>query len=249
MICVNLESGLTPAAFLASEEALLDAAESGGPEVLCFWESARPFIVVGFGQSVEREVDLPACRAANVPIVRRHSGGGAVVQGPGCLNYALILRQDTHPALATVGESNRWIMERNRRALQSVLGDAAIASVRGHTDLALGGADGIERKVSGNAQRRRKSALLFHGTLLHSLESLGGESRLNLLHFPSLQPEYRGSRAHTDFVSTIPSTAPDLTDAWKQEWEALAPGCPPDPASVEALMASRYTLDSWNFRR
>ena len=82
MICVNLESGLTPAAFLASEEALLDAAESGGPEVLCFWESARPFIVVGFGQSVEREVDLPACRAANVPIVRRHSGGGAVVQGP-----------------------------------------------------------------------------------------------------------------------------------------------------------------------
>lgn len=249
MICVHFDSGLTPAAFLASEEALLDATESGGPEALCFWESARPFVVVGFGQSVEREVDLPACRAANVPVLRRHSGGGAVVQGPGCLNYALLLRQDTHPALAMVGESNRWIMERNRRALQSVLGAAAVASVRGHTDLALRGADGVERKVSGNAQRRRKSALLFHGTLLHSLETLGGESRLNLLRFPSLQPEYRGSRSHVNFVSSIPAGAAALIEAWKGEWEAFDPGLPPDSASVEGLVASRYCLESWNFRR
>src|SRR5204863_6569004 len=112
---------------------------------------------------------------------RRCSGGGAVLQGPGCLNYSLVLRLDSHPALHTVTGTNRFVMERNRAALESFLirgtpPQEALFSksdignwkseiaVRGHTDLALG-----DHKFSGNAQRRRRRAVLFHGTFLLNL--------------------------------------------------------------------------------
>ena len=50
-------------------------------------------------------------------------------------------------------------MTTNRDALGQALGQAV--EIEGHTDLAI---DGV--KFSGNAQRRRRDALLFHGTIL-----------------------------------------------------------------------------------
>ena len=49
-------------------------------------------MVVGYANQVEVEVNVPACTARGIPILRRCSGGGTVVQGPGCLNYAVVLR-------------------------------------------------------------------------------------------------------------------------------------------------------------
>src|SRR5689334_16956944 len=91
----------TPAENLACDEALLQAAETGNSgEVLRFWESPTHFVVVGYANKVGAEVNVAACDARNVPILRRCSGGGTVLQGPGCLNYALVLRiaddQPTH---------------------------------------------------------------------------------------------------------------------------------------------------------
>ena len=93
----------SPEENLACDETLLDwCDESDGPEILRFWEPHRHFIVVGYSNRVECEVNLAACRELNIPVLRRCSGGGTVVQGPGCLNYALILRFDSEPALQTV---------------------------------------------------------------------------------------------------------------------------------------------------
>ena len=241
---LQLDPGLAPDACLATEDALLDAADAGGPEVLCFWESPRPFVVVGFGQSVEREVDLAVCRSEGIPVLRRQSGGGAVVQGPGCLNYALVLRIQAETPLATVGGTNRWVMDRNRRALATLVGHGVV--VRGHTDLALRGEDGSEKKVSGNAQRRRRNALLFHGTLLRAADV---ELMSRLLRFPSLEPDYRNGRNHAEFVATIPQSAEALKEAWTREWDAQTPGTAPDPSLVLRGIELRYSLDSWNLRR
>ena len=77
----------SPAENLACDEALLDWCESGdGVECLRFWESPEPFVVVGYANKVETEVNVAACEARKIPILRRCSGGGTVVQGPGCLN-------------------------------------------------------------------------------------------------------------------------------------------------------------------
>lgn len=247
--CLHLDPRLPPEAILAVEELLLDGVEQGDPEVLYFWESPRPFVVLGYGQSAGREADLDACRKANVPVLRRESGGGAVLQGPGSLNYGVVLRQDSDPALATVSGTNGWIMERNARALQSLLPPSLRAGIRGHTDLALLESDGRARKVSGNAQRRRRVSLLFHGTLLHSLEALQQAAPLDLLHSPSLEPDYRAHRSHAEFLTSIPASADALRDAWIREWAGITPGAPPGSARIQARVDSRYSLNTWNLRR
>src|SRR4051794_13262168 len=105
MHCLDLTYD-SPAANLALDEALLDACEIGGAEVLRFWESPKYFVVVGYSNKVDTEVNVSECRKRNVPVLRRCSGGGTVLQGPGCLNYSLILNFDTDPKLQTIPGAN-----------------------------------------------------------------------------------------------------------------------------------------------
>jgi lipoate-protein ligase A len=233
----------TPAELLAWDDALLETTEAGGPEMLWFWEADRPFVVVGYGQEIAREVDEAACAEHQVPILRRCSGGGTVVQGPGCLNYGLTLRIEEAGPLATITGANRWIMERNRRALATLLGEGV--RVRGHTDLALAGPAG-ERKFSGNAQRRKRQALLFHGTLLCQFD-LG--LMASLLRFPSAQPDYRESRGHLDFVANTGLAPSAVRHALRQEWQAADSLAALPVAEMRQALADRYGRPEWHRRR
>jgi lipoate-protein ligase A len=127
----------TPAENLAADEALLDWREQdGGDGILRFWESPEIFVVVGYANKIEEEVEAASCEADKIPVLRRCSGGGTVLQGRGCLNYALVLEIVGNPALANITRANQYIMERNRAALQSVVGNSQKIKVQGHTDLA-----------------------------------------------------------------------------------------------------------------
>jgi len=82
----------TPQENLACDEALLEMCERGyDREILRFWEPSSLFVVLGYSNPVSTEVDHEACRTAGVPILRRYSGGGTVLQGSGCFDYALVL--------------------------------------------------------------------------------------------------------------------------------------------------------------
>lgn len=224
----------SPAENLALDEALLDAAESGhSGEVLRFWESAMPFVVVGYANKVASEVNLAACEAKEIPVLRRCSGGGTVVQGPGCLNYAVILRITETGPTRSISAANCYIMEHNRAALAKLVSDLRVC---GHTDLARG-----DLKFSGNAQRRRKNFLLFHGTLLLNFHlPLISE----LLKMPSLQPDYRESRAHDRFVMNLKLPAEavkeTLVEAWQAKSEFAAPPKPP------LALVEKYNSTEWN---
>ena len=86
----------SPAENLALDEALLEAAEAGelAGDVLRLWEMPQPAVIVGRSSRLAEEVDAPAVRAAQVPVLRRASGGAAVVVGPGCLMYSVVLRYE-----------------------------------------------------------------------------------------------------------------------------------------------------------
>src|SRR5689334_4969218 len=88
----------SPSLNLALDEALLDQCEEGSSdEVLRFWEPREPFVVLGYSNKVLSEVNLSYCRENNIPVLRRTSGGGTVLQGPGCLNYSLVLASERRP--------------------------------------------------------------------------------------------------------------------------------------------------------
>jgi lipoate-protein ligase A len=230
---------------------LLNWGENGGGEVLRFWEPREHFIVVGYANKVAAEVNVAVCAAGDVPVFRRCSGGGAVLQGPGCLNYTLILQIAAQPLLANISGANKFIMERNRAAMESEVrsrqSEVEIA-VRGHTDLALvprHSSPVTPRKFSGNSQRRHKRALLFHGTFLLGLDL----SLLNkLLRMPSWQPDYRNHRGHLDFLTNLNLSAAQLKSALSKVWNATEKSHAFPEPETQKLVAEKYSTAKWNFK-
>ena len=86
-----------PAQNLACDEALLEVFEQTdvGGDLLRLWQPNTHFVVLGHGNNWRDEVVASACAADGISVLRRCSGGGTVLQGPGSLNYSLILRQNT----------------------------------------------------------------------------------------------------------------------------------------------------------
>ena len=240
----------TPAECLAADEALLDWCEAGhGGEMLLFWEPRDLFVVVGYANKVATEVNVPASEAKGVPIFRRCSGGGTVLQMPGGLNYSLILRITENGPTRNISAANQFIMEKNRGAIQMALGKATpLVTVCGHTDLALvthHPSPVTELKFSGNSQRRRKHFLLFHGTfLLNCNLKLIAE----LLRMPTLQPDYRASRSHQDFLANLNLPAAIVKTALAEAWQAEGGFNQLPLAEIEKLARLKYNSREWNYK-
>ena len=130
-------------------------------------------------------------------------------------------------------------MERNRHLLQELLDQPV--TVEGHTDLAL-----LGRKCSGNAQRRKRHHLLFHGTLLHDFPLSLIPS---FLRFPSAQPGYRHSRDHLAFVRNVPVTPQSLCASWIRGWGAEPAQSPFPMERTQAALSARYGNPEWYSRR
>ena len=237
----------SPAENHACDEALLDWCENGkGDEALRFWESHDHFVVVGYANRIANEVNVAACEKRGVPILRRCSGGGTVLQGPGCLNYTLILHAGDTGPLRNISATNQFIMQRNRAAIESLFLKSAIRnpqsaiSTCGHTDLVIGG-----RKFSGNSQRRRKNFLLFHGTFLLDFNLLLiGE----LLQMPSKQPDYRQGRNHGEFLMNLKIPADRLKNVLIKAWNATGESSDFPEQELHKLAAEKYSTAKWNFR-
>ena len=237
----------SPTENLAADEALLDAGEAGGDgEILHFWEPREHFIVVGYANKIATEVNVAACEAKRIPIFRRCSGGGTVVQGPGCLNYALILKITEDGPFHSIATANQFIMRQNRTAIQSLFPGRQTpdakpeVSIRGYTDLAIG-----DRKFSGNSQRRRKHFLLFHGTFLLNFD-LPLVSRL--LPMPSKQPDYREDRGHDRFLTNLNVSADKVKAALRQAWKAEEELKNPPLEKITILAREKYATQEWNLK-
>jgi lipoate-protein ligase A len=117
----------------------------------------------------------------------------------------------------------------------------AAPTFEGTSDLALAG-----RKISGNAQHRKRTHLLHHGSLLYQFDAA---PLARYLQAPPRQPEYRRGRSHADFVTNVPLTATALRQLIKEAWSADEPflDWPMDLASK--LAAEKYASAEWIRRR
>jgi lipoate-protein ligase A len=236
----------TPAENLACDEALLGLCEEGlEGEILRFWEPKETFVVVGYANRATREANLEACRAGNVPVLRRCSGGGTVLQGPGCLNYSLTLQiggdqqlSEASQALSSITSTNRFILERHQAALKPLLKTAV--AIQGHTDLATGGL-----KFSGNAQRRQRRCLIFHGTFLlgFDIAQVG-----KFLRMPSKQPDYRRNRSHAEFLTNLNLSPAEVKAALRNIWSAneVFANVPTD--KIHEMVRDKYLTEAWNLK-
>jgi len=229
----------TPEQNLACDEVLLDLAETGGlGPLLRFWEPVRYFAVIGYANRAAVEVNKDFCQRHDIPILRRCTGGGAVLQGPGCLNYSLILPIAETPQLQGIASTNDFILQRHQTILQNLL--RAAVEKQGHTDLAIGGL-----KCSGNSQRRKKQFLLFHGSFLLNADI---DLISQALPQPSQQPAYRMNRSHPDFLMNLKIPSAVLKTALLKVWNAQGPLEEIPLDEIEKLAKEKYALDSWNFK-
>lgn len=137
---------------------------------LWWFEVERPALVLGSGQPIEH-IDVRACEQAGIEIVRRRSGGGAVLLEPDDVLWVDVLIPFGHPMWTPdVTSSAWWLGEMWHLALGS-LGMVGTEVHRGplrHTtwsrhvcfagtgggELTLG-----ERKVVGISQRRTRAGV------------------------------------------------------------------------------------------
>jgi len=166
-----------PVEDLAREAWLLERAAKGRVSVfLTSWEG--PVVVLGYAQKAE-EVDLDFCRAEDMPVLRRQTGGTGVIHR-GDLGVGLALPIQHPWATGIVGLYGRFLdvigpALRSLGSDVSRLADPVRASrVRSPVcfldqlsdTLAVDG-----KKVVGCAQTRRGGAVLIHAAILLGLDA------------------------------------------------------------------------------
>jgi lipoate-protein ligase A len=225
---------------LALDEALFllceAEAKKGRPVAfLRFWESRREFVVLGVSSRLHEDVEVERCRTDGVRILRRVSGGGTVLQGSGCLNFALVVPLAASPALGKIESSYSFIVERTA-ALLGIPG----AARRGTCDLAVG-----DRKFGGSAQKRSRLSLLHQGTVLYAF-ALASIPRY--LKEPVRRPDYRGRRGHLDFLTNISLSRAEIQTRLAAAWAVQPVEATWRPPALEELIETRYSRREWTER-
>ncbi|KLU62834.1 lipoate-protein ligase LplJ [Peptococcaceae bacterium CEB3] len=167
----------------------MEKVRESGQARLLLWQAGLSAIVLGRSQVAEKEVYEEECRARGVPLLRRVSGGGAVLQMPGVFNYSLILPEQSRLSI-------KGGFRLGTGLIQDTLSRLGIEStVQGVSDVTVRG-----RKISGNAVAQVSRVLLVHGTLLAEVDMFLLEA---CLRHPSREPDYRGGRSHREFLTTL----------------------------------------------
>ena len=123
--------------------------EQAGEDKILFLWSNEPCVVFGRNQNVFNEVNLEYAKENNIKIIRRFSGGGAVYQDLGNLNYTFITKSEND-----IDELNEILLD--------VFKNIGIqATFSGRNDLLVD-----EKKFSGIAYCNDFDHFMYHGTCL-----------------------------------------------------------------------------------
>lgn len=177
-----LDTGANIGAYnMAVDEELLARAQAGEPTpVLRLYAWDPPAVSLGRFQKIGTAVNVEACRRLGFDIVRRVTGGRAVLHRSE-LTYSLVARIDNSlfppsvhgtyktiaacllRGLANIGLSAEMVLrpDRNADLLMHNRRDPACFSSPSWYELLAGG-----RKIIGSAQRRLSGAFLQHGSIL-----------------------------------------------------------------------------------
>lgn len=165
---------------MAVDEAVLHACSRGeAPPTLRLYGWNPPAVSVGYFQDVEKDIDLEHCRGMGWPLVRRLTGGRAVLHHHE-LTYSVVAPVP-HPLFPSdVGGTYRVIAEGLRAGLQKLGVQVEVVSARdkgksgqgsGRSSACFAATSWFElavdgKKVAGSAQRRWADAFLQHGSII-----------------------------------------------------------------------------------
>ena len=169
---------------MAIDEAIVrESQRNKFPPTLRFYSWEKPSVSLGYFQNVEDEVNIKFCQDRGIPIVRRPTGGKAVLHD-GDLTYSVVAREDNPffptgllgtyriisrciaMGLAELGIQADMLQE-GRQTDAPELG-ALCFSMPSQYELLVKG-----KKICGSAQMRTKGVFLQHGSLLIDFDPHG----------------------------------------------------------------------------
>ena len=144
------------------EEYLLEDVKSNPNNIwLRFWRGTDS-VILGKSQDIEEVCNIKQCIKDKIGVYRRFSGGGAVFHDLGNLNIAIALDRKKWNLPLDPKKSFEWLS----LIIQRFLKENGLKSSTGRISDILASNGEAFKKVSGTAQARRGSALLWHSTLM-----------------------------------------------------------------------------------
>jgi lipoate-protein ligase A len=228
---------------MAVDEMMLETVASSGETILRFYQWQQPTLSLGYFQNLEGRQSHRA--SLNCPVVRRSTGGGAIVHD----------RELTYSLATPV--ANRWsrtaselygVMHTGLVAALGKLGvEATLCSAtdpnrqneflcfrrRAAGDVLVAG-----QKAAGSAQRRRQGALLQHGSVVLA-RSVSAPEVLGLEELGMRVAATPLASAWWDLVRSYWRTNGNPSSHWSAE----------ELNRASALIAARFSSPEWLMRR
>jgi lipoate---protein ligase len=232
-------SSTDPADNLALEEYLMEACPDG--ECIFFLWQSKSAVVVGRYQNMAGQIHPEFIEKNGITVIRRITGGGAVYQDLGNVNYSFIRKGP---------DLKRDFQAMVRPILSALAGLGIRAEFSSRNDITVNGF-----KVSGSAMHVSGNTILQHGTLLFHSDFSVMQQALNVgkekLAAKGVSSVAGRVANLADFLPE-PISFPEFCDRMTQSVLSEEPDSRPlvlteaDRKRVEAL-AAKYRTWEWNF--
>ncbi|MDO8490890.1 MAG: biotin/lipoate A/B protein ligase family protein [Dehalococcoidia bacterium] len=251
---------------MALDEAIMQCFRKGAPPTLRLYGWSPACVSVGYFQSVDRDIDMEGCRRLGIDVVRRPTGGRAILHDDE-LTYSVAGSLDDPHLSGSVNQSYRKIAAAIAEGL-SIMGveveewgtapgpwgraetGACFGAVWGH-ELSVGG-----RKLVASAQTRRGGVVLQHGSILLGVDLSGLASVLKTGDKRSMESTLRSRLTTLSELLGRRVDAKEAAAALQLGFEralgvALEEGQPTDEemALAASLMTEKYGKPAWNLAR
>lgn len=265
-----LNTGFNNAAYnMAVDEAIMQfVAEGISPPTLRFYGWTPSAISLGYFQSAERDVAVENCRAQGVDIVRRITGGRAILHDKE-LTYSIVLPENYPGIPKTVTESYKMLSQGLLAGFVQLGLDARLAPL--HKGKLGGFSSGAcfdapssyelvinDKKIVGSAQVRQHGVILQHGSIVNELEI---DKLFDCLTFKRKDIRERAEQIFSQKATSIKDVK-GKTVSWETLCNAFYQGfkqgltieLEPGKLSDEELglvrqLSEKYRSEQWNFKK
>lgn len=249
---------------MAVDEAMLNSVIKGkSPPAIRFYKWNPPAVTLGYFQRADREIDQELCHAKGIHVVRRLTGGRAILHDKE-LTYSIAISEKEKQVSGSIIESYLKIS----RALVKGLGGFGIeVEMMARPCKEKGSAACFDapswheivwqgRKLVGSAQTRKQGCLLQHGSIPMALDV---ELLFNLLKISNNQAKQRLKENFRKKAVALEEILGKEIDCWDLakalaegfsqtfnihvRWDALTSE---EEANAINLRETKYSQSTWN---
>lgn len=267
-----LDTGTNDAFYnMAVDEALMKSCRAEkSPPVIRFYRWSPPGLSLGYNQELAKEVDREVCNSKRIDIVRRLTGGRAILHDNE-LTYSIIVRKDEGFLPESILESYKIISAGIIKGLQEVGLNVDLKALEKNKKIPKGFSAACfdapswyeviagNKKLVGSAQTRQRGIILQHGSIPFSIDA---DLLFSLLKIDKdktrqrLKKRFLHKATAIDWETDKKISLEKLKNSLRNGWEDIFAVTLKDSKLfsqeqrwVTELIENKYKTEEWNERK